>query len=115
MRPVRLLFAAALTAAACVSAPALASATPPVNDNYLSSLPVDQVTFTATTDTTEATTQPDLFNPNRDGPPGASDQHSPLCPPPPGPASRSAGARPSRSTARARRSARRSGTTWPHR
>ena len=40
MRPARLLFAAALTAAACASAPALASAAPPVNDNYLASLPV---------------------------------------------------------------------------
>ena len=46
MRPVRLLFAAALTAAALVAAPAAASAAPPVNDNYLSSLPVDQVDFT---------------------------------------------------------------------
>src|SRR3954471_15793763 len=66
---VRLLFAAALTAAACAAAPAAASAAPPVNDNYLASLPVDQVEFTATVDTTEATTQSDLFNPNRDGTP----------------------------------------------
>jgi hypothetical protein len=78
MRPVRLLFAAALTAAACASAPALASAAPPVNDNYLSSLPVDQVEFTATTDTTEATTQPDLFNPNRDGQPLGGGAAEPL-------------------------------------
>src|SRR4051794_16599143 len=69
MRPVRLLLAAALTAAACASAPALAAAAPPVNDNYLASLPVDQVEFTGNVDTTEATTQPDLFNPNRDGAP----------------------------------------------
>ena len=69
MRPVRLLLAAALTAAACASAPAVASAVPPVNDNYLSSLPLDKVEFTATTDTTEATTQAELFNPNRDGQP----------------------------------------------
>ena len=78
MRPVRLLFAAALTAAACASAPALASAAPPVNDNYLSSLPVDQVEFTATTDTTEATTQADLFNPNRDGQPLGGGAAEPL-------------------------------------
>jgi hypothetical protein len=78
MRPVRLLFAAALTAAACASAPALASAAPPVNDNYLASLPVDQVEFTATTDTTEATTQADLFNPNRDGQPLGGGAAEPL-------------------------------------
>src|SRR4051794_13187222 len=78
MRPVRLLFAAALTAAACVAAPAAASAAPPVNDNYLSSLPVDQVEFTATADTTEATTQPDLFNPNRDGQPLGGGAAEPL-------------------------------------
>jgi hypothetical protein len=78
MRPARLLFAAALTAAACASAPALASAAPPVNDNYLSSLPVDTAEFTATTDTTEATTQPDLFNPNRDGQPLGGGAAEPL-------------------------------------
>jgi hypothetical protein len=71
MRPVRLLLAAALTAAACASAPALAAAAPPDNDNYLASTAVvlSQSPFTATADTTEATTQPDLFNPNRDGQP----------------------------------------------
>ena len=78
MRPARLLLAAALTAAACASAPALASAAPPVNDNYLASLPVDQAEFTATTDTTEATTQPDLFNPNRDGQPLGGGAAEPL-------------------------------------
>src|SRR3954465_6606173 len=78
MRPARLLFAAALTAAACASAPALASAAPPVNDNYLASLPVDQVQFTATTDTTEATPQADLFNPNRDGQPLGGGAAEPL-------------------------------------
>src|SRR3954447_6225839 len=78
MRPARLLFAAALTAAACVAAPAAASAAPPVNDNYLSSLPVDQVQFTATADTTEATTQADLFNPNRDGQPLGGGAPEPL-------------------------------------
>src|SRR5689334_7297656 len=69
MRPARLLFAAALTAAACACAPAWASAAPPVNDNYLSSLLVDQVEFRTNVDTSEATTQSDLFNPNRDGQP----------------------------------------------
>src|SRR5690349_15309011 len=69
MRPVRLLFAAALTAAACAGTSSPAFAAPPVNDNYLSSLLVDQVEFKTTVDTTEATTQPDLFNPNRDGQP----------------------------------------------
>ena len=78
MRPVRLLFAAALTAAALVAAPAAASAAPPVNDNYLSSLPVDQADFTANVDTTEATTQPDLFNPNRDGQPLGGGAAEPL-------------------------------------
>jgi hypothetical protein len=33
MRPIRLCFAAGLTAAAFSSAPSLAAATPPVNDN----------------------------------------------------------------------------------
>jgi len=69
MRPARLLFAAALTAAALAGTPALAAAVPPPNDNYLSSLPVDKTEFTATADTTEATTQPDVFNPNKDGQP----------------------------------------------
>jgi hypothetical protein len=78
MRPVRPLFAAALTAAAFASAPSLAAAAPPVNDNYLSSLPVDQVEFTGTADTTEATTQTDLFNPNRDGQPLGGGAAEPL-------------------------------------
>ena len=78
MRPVRLLLAAALTAAALVAAPAAASAAPPVNDNYLSSLPVDEVDFTGMANTTEATTQPDLFNPNRDGQPLGGGAAEPL-------------------------------------
>lgn len=57
--------------------PAAASAAPPANDNYLASLPVaaqQQV------DTTEATTQPDLFNPNRDGQPlGGGDPENTTC------------------------------------
>jgi hypothetical protein len=44
-------------------------AAPPVNDNYLASLPVDKVEFRSTVDLTEATTQSDIFNPSRDGQP----------------------------------------------
>jgi len=69
MRPARLLFAAAISAAALASAPALAAAAPPPNDAYLASLPVDSTQFTTTVDTTEATVQPDIFNPSRDGAP----------------------------------------------
>jgi hypothetical protein len=69
MRPARLLFFAAVTTAAFACAPALAAAVPPANDNYLASLPVDKTEFTATADTTEATTQADLFNPSRTGAP----------------------------------------------
>jgi hypothetical protein len=69
MQPVRLLFAAALGAAALAAAPAAALAAPPQNDNYLSSLPVNSLEFTATADTTEATVQGDIFNPSRDGQP----------------------------------------------
>jgi hypothetical protein len=70
MRPARLLFVAAVTTAAFAGAPALAAAAPPANDNYLASIPMALNATTPTTtivDTTEATTQPDLFNPNRDG------------------------------------------------
>ena len=71
MRTVRLLFAAALSVAAIAAAPALAAAAPPANDNYLSSLAIDisEPTVTTQVDTTEATTQPDLFNPSREGQP----------------------------------------------
>lgn len=57
------------TVVALLAAPALAAAAPPANDAYLASLPVNSEQFTATTDTTEATTQADLFNPSRDGAP----------------------------------------------
>lgn len=77
MRIVPSLFAAAVSLAAFAS-PALAA--PPVNDNYLASLPVDKVEFSATTDTTEATTQPDLFNPSRDGQPlGGGTTENTIC------------------------------------
>src|SRR4051812_43029217 len=82
MRPVRLLLAAALTAAAAAGTPAVAAAAPPDNDNYLASTAVvlDSTTFSATADTTEATTQPDLFNPNRDGQPlGGGDPEPTTC------------------------------------
>ena len=72
MRPARLLLVAAVTTAAFAGAPALAAAAPPANDNYLASLPLalNPATPTTTTvDTTEATTQPDTFNPSRDGAP----------------------------------------------
>src|SRR4051794_29167328 len=71
MRPVRLLLAAALTAAACVAAPAAASAAPPDNDNYLGSTRIllGNPEISTTVDTTEATTQADVFNPNADGKP----------------------------------------------
>jgi hypothetical protein len=82
MRPVRFLFAAALTAAALAGAPALAAAAPPDNDNYLASTAVvlNSREFSTTADTTEATTQPDLFNPNRDGKPlGGGDVEPTTC------------------------------------
>jgi hypothetical protein len=69
MRPVRLLIAAALTAATCASTPTLAAAAPPDNDNYLGSTRIllGNPEVSTTVDTTEATTQADLFNPNADG------------------------------------------------
>ena len=80
MRPARLLIAAAAASAAFACVPALAAAAPPANDNYLASLPVDKDDFTATVDTTEATTQPDLFNPSRTGAPlGGGDAETTNC------------------------------------
>src|SRR3954462_1767048 len=58
----------AVSAAAFFAAPALAAAAPPVNDNYLASLPIDNADFHATVDTTDATIQSDLFNPSRAAP-----------------------------------------------
>jgi hypothetical protein len=66
MRPLGL---SLLTAAALAAAPALAAAAPPPNDNYLASTTITQSPFTDTVDTSEATTQPDLFNPNAQGQP----------------------------------------------
>ena len=71
MRTARLLFAAAVMAAALAATPALAAAAPPANDNYLASIPIamNQPSVTTAVDTTEATTQGDLFNPSREGQP----------------------------------------------
>jgi hypothetical protein len=60
--------------ALCV-APAHGQSSPPPNDNYLASTIIPQAsttgmqatTYTDTEDTTAATTQPDLFNPDRSG------------------------------------------------
>ena len=65
----RHLFAFVLAAAGLAATPALAAAVPPANDAYLASAPVDVADYKANVDTTEATTQPDLFNPTRDGAP----------------------------------------------
>jgi hypothetical protein len=76
----RQLLALVLAAAGLAAAPALAAAAPPVNDAYLASLPVTNVDFTATTDTTEATTQTDLFNPSATGAPlGGGDAEPTAC------------------------------------
>jgi hypothetical protein len=51
-----------------------------VNDHYLASIPVDRSEFVTTFDTTEATTQPDLFNPSRDGQPlGGGTTENTMC------------------------------------
>src|SRR3954463_11772943 len=72
MRLTRLSLLAPACAAWLLVTAASASAAPPVNDNYLSSLQMTRGngvarTFSDVADTTEATTQADLFNPNRDG------------------------------------------------
>jgi hypothetical protein len=71
--------AAAVLLGVAITVPASASAAAPTNDNYLSSWvipepqfvprfrPVPEVTRTIVEDTTGATTQPDLFNPNKQG------------------------------------------------
>jgi hypothetical protein len=60
---------ALLAVAAFFAAPGLAAASPPQNDNYLASLPIETAEFTTTVDTAEATVQNDLWNPSRDGQP----------------------------------------------
>jgi hypothetical protein len=58
-----------LAALAALAFPAAALAAPPANDNYLASVPVQSAEFQVTVDTSEATTQADTFNPNREGQP----------------------------------------------
>jgi hypothetical protein len=67
MPRLRLLGAALLTGGALASAPASASAAPPPNDNYLASWTIDKAEYTDQVDTTEATTQADLFDPSPSG------------------------------------------------
>jgi hypothetical protein len=69
MHRARLCLTGLLTAAALTTAPALAAAAPPANDNYLASTTIASSPFSDLVDTTEATTQPDLFNPNAQGQP----------------------------------------------
>ena len=71
-----LTLALGLALALAAAPPALA--VPPANDNYLGSI---GVTASQTVDTTEATTQADLFDPNRDGLPFGGSGPEPLsCP-----------------------------------
>ena len=71
--PLRSLLGAALTAAALLATSAPALAVPPANDNYLASTALNQQgtvlqpVLTDSVDTTEATTQGDLFNPGPNG------------------------------------------------
>src|SRR4051794_10665509 len=58
-----------LAALAAFTFPAAAFAAAPANDNYLASQPVESSPFQVTVDTSEATTQLDTFNPNREGQP----------------------------------------------
>ncbi len=80
MSPLRLCVAASLTAAALFAAPTLAAAAPPANDNYLASETIPSSPFSSVVDTTEATTQSDLFNPSAQGQPlGGAGPESTSC------------------------------------
>jgi hypothetical protein len=69
-----------LMIAAALALPATAAAAPPPNDNYLASTTIASEEYRDTVDTTEATTQPDTFNPNRDGLPfGGGDPEPTSC------------------------------------
>lgn len=69
-----------LIAAAVLALPATATAAPPPNDNYLASTTISDNEYRDSVDTTEATTQADLFNPNRDGLPfGGGDPEPTSC------------------------------------
>jgi hypothetical protein len=77
------LLAPGLVLALALAAVPAASAAPPGNDNYLASKTINLSAepFTETVDTTEATTQADLFDPNRDGLPfGGSGPEPVNCP-----------------------------------
>jgi hypothetical protein len=66
--------------AAVLALPATAGAAPPPNDNYLASTPISSEDYRDRVDTTEATTQPDMFDPNRDGLPfGGGDPEPTSC------------------------------------
>ena|SRR5215208_1267016 len=77
----------ASAAVALLAVPASAAAAPPPNDNYLASTTVNRPedgsltrTYDDTVDTSEATTQPDLFDPNRVGQPlGGGDPEPTTC------------------------------------
>jgi hypothetical protein len=80
MRPIRLCLTASLAAAALTAVPSLAAAAPPPNDNYLASTSIVSSPFTDVVDTTQATTQADLFNPSRSGQPlGGAGPESTAC------------------------------------
>ena len=69
-----------LITAAVLALPATAAAAPPPNDNYLASTTITSEEYRDSVDTTEATTQPDLFNPNKDGLPfGGGDPEPTTC------------------------------------
>ena len=58
------------------------AAAPPPNDNYLASTTISGQEYRDSVDTTEATTQADMFNPNRDGlPSGGGDPEPTSCAP----------------------------------
>jgi hypothetical protein len=70
-----------LIAAAVLALPATAAAAAPPNDNYLASSTITSQEFRDNVDTTEATTQPDLFDPSREGLPlGGGDPEPTACP-----------------------------------
>ena len=65
---------------ASAALPAAASAAPPANDNYLASTTIPSSPFSSVVDTTEATTQTDLFNPSAQGQPlGGAGPESTSC------------------------------------
>jgi hypothetical protein len=69
-----------LITAALLALPATAAAAPPPNDHYLASTTITSEEYRDSVDTTEATTQPDVFDPNRDGLPfGGGDPEPASC------------------------------------